>query len=179
MPSIEQARSAPVEAARGAEASQYLAFLLDRETFAIRILVIKEIIEHRALTAVPMMPSWIAGVINLRGAAVPVVDLSVRFGRPATQVTKRTCIIIVEVDLEGQHQNVGLVVDSVQAVLEIAPRDIEPVPPFGVKLNTEFLGGVGKVDGKFVILLNVDRVVAAEDLAAAAAGAAEPAAAAS
>src|ERR1041384_7342063 len=114
MQGIEQARSAPGETLRAAEASQYLAFLLEGETFAIRILVIKEIIEHRALTAVPMMPPWIAGVINLRGAAGPVVDLSVRFGRPATPVTKRTCIVIVEVELEGQRQNVGLVVDSVK-----------------------------------------------------------------
>jgi purine-binding chemotaxis protein CheW len=154
--------------ATAAEASQYLAFLLGGETFAVRILVIKEIIEHRALTQVPMMPPWIAGVINLRGAAVPVIDLATRFGRPPTQVTKRTCIVIVETTLDGKQQSVGLVVDGVKAVLEIDPQDIEPVPPFGVKISGEFLSGVGKVDGRFVILLNVERVVAVEDVAAAA-----------
>ena len=166
---VAEAGAIPAETERSAEPSQYLAFRLEGETFAIRILVIREIIEHRPLTRVPMMPPWICGVINLRGAAVPVVDLATRFGRSPTRVTKRTCIVIVDAPLGGASRPVGLVVDTVEAVLEILPRDIEPVPAFGVKIDAELLAGVGKIEGRFVSLLNLDRVVAARELDGAAA----------
>jgi purine-binding chemotaxis protein CheW len=151
--------------ARSADQQQYLTFMLGGEVFAIGILAIKEIIEFGDVTSVPMMPRFVRGVINLRGAVVPVVDLSARFGKAETAVSKRTCIVIVEVDVENGRQDMGVMVDAVNAVLEIADDQIEPPPVLGAKLRTEFIQGMGKVDGKFVILLDVDRVLSSEEIA--------------
>ena len=147
---------------------QYLTFLLSGEMFSISILCIKEIIWYANLTEVPMMPACIRGVINLRGAVVPVMDLSTRFGKPPTAVTKSTCIIIIEVqtETEGETQSMGVVVDAVQAVLEIDASEIEPPPTFGAKIRSDFIEGIGKVNGKFVILLNVNRVLSNEEIGA-------------
>ncbi len=152
--------------ASAAEAKQYLTFMLGGEMFSLGILCIKEIIWYANLTEVPMMPACIRGVINLRGSVVPVLDLSNRFGKPSTPVIKSTCIVIVEVPTatEGEHQNMGLVVDSVQAVLEIATSEIEPAPSFGAKIRSEFIEGIAKVGGKFVILLNVAKVLSMEEI---------------
>jgi len=149
-----------------AEEKQYLTFNLGGEMFSLGILCIKEIIWYANLTEVPMMPACIRGVINLRGAVVPVLDLSNRFGKPSTPVVKSTCIVIVEVPtaVEGEHQNMGIVVDSVQAVLEIPTSEIEPAPSFGAKIRSEFIEGIAKVNGKFVILLNVARVLSMEEI---------------
>jgi len=147
------------------EDAQYLTFLLGGEMFAIGILGIKEIIEYGSLTAVPMMPKFIRGVINLRGAVVPVVDLSARFGRNASEVTRRSCIVILEVEADSQRQDVGVVVDSVSEVLAIATSEIEPPPAFGAKIRTDFIGGMGKVGGKFVIILNAGRVLSVDEMA--------------
>ncbi len=149
-----------------AEQAQFLTFMLGGEVFAIGILGIKEIIEYAGLTEVPMMPACIRGVINLRGAVVPVMDLSSRFGKPSTAVTKRTCIVIVEIDASGESHDMGVVVDAVNAVLEIAGSEIEPAPAFGARIRTDFIEGMGKVDGKFVILLNVNRVLSVEEIGA-------------
>ncbi|HUX91908.1 MAG TPA: chemotaxis protein CheW [Gallionellaceae bacterium] len=145
---------------------QYLTFNLGGEVFAIGILAIKEIIEYGNLTEVPMMPDFIRGVINLRGAVVPVVDLSARFGRAGTKITRRTCIVIVEMESDDERQDVGVIVDAVNEVLEILPQDIEPAPAFGAKIRTDFISGMGKVASKFVILLNVNRVLSMNELAA-------------
>ena len=163
-----QRRAQVASAARpaAAEAAQYLTFMLDQGVFAIGILAIKEIIEYAALTAIPLAPAWISGVINLRGTAVPVVDPAVRFGKSATRITKRTCIIIVEVALAGRRQDIGLIVDAVNAVLALAAGEIEAAPPFGASVSPDFIKGVGRVDGRFVIILDVDRVVASDALAA-------------
>lgn len=145
---------------------QYLTFMLGNEVFAIGILTIKEIIEYGQLTEVPMMPEFIRGVINLRGAVVPVVDLTARFGRKSAEVTKRTCIIIIEVAAADDETNVvGVVVDAVNEVLEIPASEIEPAPAFGARIRTDFIQGMGKVNGKFVILLEVGKVLSVEDLA--------------
>lgn len=144
---------------------QYLTFRLSGDVFAIGILTIKEIIEYGDVTQVPMMPPSIRGVINLRGAVVPVIDLAARFGRNAVEVTRRTCIVIIEAHLDGEYQDVGLVVDAVNAVTEIPRDQIEPVPAFGAKIRTDFIRGMGKVDGRFVIILNLDRVMSTDDLA--------------
>lgn len=146
--------------------TQYLTFMLRGEVYAIGILSIKEIIEYGGLTHVPLMPGSIRGVINLRGAVVPVMDLAVRFGKPAAEVTKRTCIVIAEVELGGTRQVIGVVVDSVNAVQEIAAGDIEPPPNFGMAIGTQFVSGMGKVGGKFVILLDIHQVLAVDGLAA-------------
>lgn len=145
---------------------QYLTFMLGGEVFAIGILAVKEIIEYGGLTTVPMMPECIRGVINLRGAVVPVMDLSSRFGRATTGITKRTCIVIVEVHSEGEDQVVGVMVDAVNAVLDIPASEIEPAPSFGAKIRTDFIEGMGKVNGKFVILLNVNNVLSADEIGA-------------
>jgi purine-binding chemotaxis protein CheW len=144
---------------------QFLTFMLGGETYAAGILAIKEIIEYSSLTEVPMMPPSVRGVINLRGAVVPVVDLSVRFGRTPAAVTKRTCIVIVEISLNDTRQDVGVVVDAVNEVLEIAQDDIEPPPTFGTRIRTDFIQGMGKVNDKFVILLDVNQVLSLDELA--------------
>ena len=155
-----------VAGAEAAQAGQYLTFVLGGETFAVGIMTIKEIIEYASLTEVPMMPAYVRGVINLRGAVVPVLDLPIRFGKPASVVTKRTCIVIIEVVLGSERHVLGLVVDAVNAVLDILGGEIEPPPAFGASIRTEFIQGMAKVNGKFVILLNVDRVLAADELQA-------------
>lgn len=150
----------------GAQGSgQYLTFSLGGEMFAIGILAIKEIIEFGGMTGVPMMPEFIRGVINLRGAVVPVVDLSARFQRRASVVGRRSCIVIVEARTGEEIQDVGVIVDSVSEVLEIPAGDIEPAPAFGAKIRADFIRGMGKVNGRFVIILDVDRVLSVDDLA--------------
>ena len=147
------------------EQGQYLTFLLAGETFAIGISGVKEIIEYGELTIVPMMPEFIRGVINLRGSVVPVVDLSARFGKKACTVTKRTCTVIIEVESADGKQDIGMMVDAVSAVLEIPQSEIEPAPAFGARIRTDFIEGMGKVNGKFVIILNVDHVLSIEEMA--------------
>jgi purine-binding chemotaxis protein CheW len=143
---------------------QYLTFVLGRETFALGILAIKEILEYSEPTEIPMMPAFIRGVVNLRGAVVPVVDLCARFGRPSTPVTKKTCVVIVETRVGDESHVIGVVVDAVNEVLEIPDGDIEPPPSFGASIRAEFIQGMGKVRGKFVIILDVDRVLCVEEM---------------
>lgn len=144
---------------------QYLTFALGDEMFAIDIRGIKEIIEYGGLTTVPMMPGFIRGVINLRGAVVPVVDLSVRFGRVPTVLGRRTCIVIIEVATDNGWQDVGVVVDAVSEVLEIASASIEPPPSFGARIRADFISGMALLGTGFVILLDVQRVLSVEDMA--------------
>lgn len=144
---------------------QFLTFALGGETFAIGILAVKEIIEYGEVTAVPMMPKFIRGVINLRGAVVPVVDLAVRFGRESAAVTRRTCIVIVEVDNQAERQDIGVVVEAVNEVMEIPASEIEPAPSFGAHIRTDFIAGMGKIDGRFVIILDAGRVLSVDELA--------------
>jgi purine-binding chemotaxis protein CheW len=160
----EQAQPAAFHAA--AEPSQYLTFMLGGEVFAIGILAIKEIIEYADLTEVPMMPACVRGIINLRGAVVPVMDLSARFGRSTTPVTKRTCIVIVEIEANGERRDVGVTVDAVNEVLEIPHSDIEPRPSFGANIRTDFILGMGKLADKFVIILDTDHVLSVDDIGA-------------
>lgn len=146
------------------DAQQYLTFLLGGDMYAIGILNIKEIIEYGGLTQVPMMPAFIRGVINLRGSVVPVVDMAVRFGKSASATTRRSCIVIVEMQSDEGSHDMGVVVDSVSAVLEIPGNEIEPAPSFGAKIRTDFIKGMGKVNDKFVIILNADRVLSVEEM---------------
>jgi purine-binding chemotaxis protein CheW len=144
--------------------TQYLIFTLGGESFAIGILSIKEIIEFGQLTEVPMMPAVVRGVINLRGAVVPVIDLAVRFGRPPTTVARRTCIVIVELLNDDVRMDVGVVVDSVNEVIDILKSDIEAPPSFGARIRTDFIAGMGKVNGSFVIILDVIKVLSFEEI---------------
>jgi purine-binding chemotaxis protein CheW len=134
--------------------------------YAVGILNVKEIIEYGQLTEIPMMPAFIRGVINLRGSVVPVVDLSARFGHTQSEVGKRTCIVIVEVRQDDGRHDLGIMVDAVSEVLEIPGSDIEPPPSFGAKIRADFIAGMGKVAGKFVILLDIQRVLSVDEMAA-------------
>jgi purine-binding chemotaxis protein CheW len=149
---------------------QYLTFRIGREEFAIGIVAIREIMEYTDPTEVPMTPDFIRGVINLRGAVVPVIDLCARFGREQTDVSRKTCIVILEVEVEYEEETmrqvIGVIVDEVSQVLEIAAGEIEPPPRFGARIRTEFISGMAKVDGRFVIVLDVQRVLDVEELAA-------------
>ena len=145
--------------------SQYLTFALGGEMFAVGILNVKEIIEYGHLTEIPMMPAFIRGVINLRGSVVPVIDLSARFGGKTTEVSRRTCIVIVEVSDGEMRHDIGIMVDAVSEVLDIPGSEIEPPPSFGAKIRADFIFGMGKVGGKFVIILNIDKVLSVEEIA--------------
>jgi purine-binding chemotaxis protein CheW len=147
---------------------QYLTFLLGGEMLALAILNVKEIIEYGNITEIPMLPAYIRGVINLRGSVVPVIDLSARFGGAKTDVSRRTCIVIVEMKCGEQgdeRQDIGIMVDAVSEVLEIPKSEIEAPPSFGARIRVDFIQGMGKVAGKFVIILNMDRVLSIEELA--------------
>ncbi|MFC0152923.1 chemotaxis protein CheW [Xanthomonas dyei] len=144
---------------------QYLTFSLGGDMFGLGILGIKEIIEYRIPTEVPMMPPALRGVINLRGAVVPVMDVQERFGRSASAITKRSCIVIVEIARGGEHQVLGLLVDAVSEVVEIAPADIADPPSFGAGIHRDFIQGMAKREERFVILLDADAVLANDTLA--------------
>jgi len=140
--------------------TQYLSFQLAGEEFAFGILRVKEILEYDTLTRVPNAPPAVRGVINLRGAVVPVLDLAHLFGLPATAVTKRSCVIIVEVRVDEQELVMGILADAVNQVIELAPDTIEPAPAFGSRVRVEYLVGMGKVDSrKFVLILDIDRLL--------------------
>lgn len=158
-------KALPVAASVQQDHQQYLTFMLGGETYAMGILAIKEIIEYGNLTEVPRMPEFIRGVINLRGAVVPVIDLGARFGKQATSVTRRTCIVIIEVANGEETQDIGVMVDAVNEVLEISAGEIEPAPSFGANIRADFIDGMGKLDGKFVIILNIHQVLSVEEMA--------------
>ena len=144
---------------------QYLTFNVGSEMFAVGILNVKEIIEYGNLTEIPMMPSFIRGVINLRGAVVPVIDLGARFSGKVSAVQRRTCIVIVEVQQDDEKHDIGIMVDAVSEVLDIPGSEIEPPPSFGAKIRADFIFGMGKVDGKFVIILNINKVLSVDEIA--------------
>jgi purine-binding chemotaxis protein CheW len=145
---------------------QYLSFRLGEETFGLGILAVREIIEYGGVTDVPMMPPCVRGVINLRGAVVPVLDLAARFGRAPGTIGRRSCIVIVESGTPPEQQVLGLLVDAVNAVLDIDAGQIEPPPSFGAGLRNDFISGIGKAHGKFVILINLEAVLNVPEIAA-------------
>ncbi|MFI3120595.1 MAG: chemotaxis protein CheW [Methylococcaceae bacterium] len=156
-----------------AEAGQYLTFLLHGETYALGILSIKEIIGYDHLTEVPMMPDFIRGVINLRGRVVPVVDLLCRFGQGNTAIAKRTSIVIVETrddsgdgNTAGKVTDIGIIVDAVNEVVDIGADAIEPAPSFGARIRPEFIIGMAKREGHFIVMLAVNKVLAVNEMAA-------------
>ena len=150
----------------GNDENQYLTFKLHAEIYAFGILNVKEILEYGKITKVPMMPEFIQGVINLRGEVVPVVNLARRFGLKPAEITKRTCIVIIEVGADDTRQELGVMVDSVSEVLEIEADQIRPAPGFGAKIRNEFIRGMGKLGEDFVIILDQDRVLSVDELAA-------------
>ncbi len=151
-----------------AHAGQYLTFVLGGELYALGILNIKEIIDYGQLTEVPMMPAFVRGVINLRGSVVPVVDLAARFGKGSTQIVKRTAIVIVETLAENNDdrgQDIGIIVDAVNEVVDISQQDIEPPPSFGTGIRPDFINGMAKRNERFIILLDVNRVLSVDEMA--------------
>jgi purine-binding chemotaxis protein CheW len=145
-------------------ASQCLIFSLGGELFALSTLRVREIIEYGNLTAVPMMPRFILGVINLRGAVVPVIDLNARFGRPHTKVSRRTCIVVLEVPHDEGTQVLSIIVDAVSAVRNIDSASVEASPSFGTHIRPDFIEGMAKVNGSFVILLDLGKVLSMDDI---------------
>ncbi|OBP14377.1 hypothetical protein A5320_11395 [Rheinheimera sp. SA_1] len=144
----------------------FLTFLLRDECFGISISSVKEIIEYDNVTPIPLMPDFVKGVLNLRGDVVPVIDLSIRFNKSATEISKRTCIVILEILFEEQIVTIGAVVDSVSEVIEINMDNIEPAPTFGAKIRAQFILGVANVGEQFVILLRGERVLSLDEMAA-------------
>jgi purine-binding chemotaxis protein CheW len=146
------------------EENQFLSFLCGSEIFAIDILHIKEIKEYSTITSIPMMPPSVQGVINLRGNVVPIIDLNIRIGRSKIKVTKRTCIIIVEVEYQNEKLDLGLLVDSVSEVVEIPKDDIEKAPSFGSNIRNDFIKSIGKVSGEFIVILDMEKVLSVDEL---------------
>lgn len=157
---LSRAQAAP---AQGERKNQFLAFGLRGESFAMDIRAVKEVIQYGTVTPVPLMPGFIRGVINLRGAVVPVIDLSVRFGGQPMEEARRTCIIILAMEGPEGIAELGLMVDTVSEVLEIGASEIEPAPAFGSDLRSDFIAGVGKRGDRFVILLDVGRILSVHD----------------
>lgn len=143
---------------------QHLSFQVRQAAYALPIELVREIIEYAHVTAVPMMPAFIHGVINLRGNVVPVLDLAARFGFELTQPDKRTCIVIIELALGEGVQRIGLVVDAVDAVLDIDPAQVVPAPPFGVGIRTDFIAGMARGEEGFTIILAIAQVLSLDDI---------------
>ena len=143
---------------------KYLTFSLDREEYGIGILKVKEIIGMMRITPVPQTPEYVKGVINLRGKVIPVIDLRTRFGMSHSEYTDRTCIVVVEIDAATGRLHIGIVVDSVSEVLNIKGSDIEETPEFGTTLNTDYILGMAKTAGSVKILLDIDRVLSADEV---------------
>jgi purine-binding chemotaxis protein CheW len=152
--------------AKTIKTGKYLTFTLADEEYGIGILKVKEIIGMMAITSVPRTPEFVKGVINLRGKVIPVIDLRLKFGMDAIQYTDRTCIIVVEIDANDMTIQIGIVVDSVSEVLNIKEEEIEKAPSFGTSINTDYILGMAKIDSGVKILLDIDKVLSAEEITA-------------
>jgi purine-binding chemotaxis protein CheW len=175
---VTSSASRPLERAwspsqAGGDLTQHLTFLIAGEEYAVGILRVMEIIEHEPMTRLPGAPPSIRGVINLRGAVVPVVDLAIKFGLPALEVTRRTCYVIVELFSGGERTVVGLMADAVSQVVDLPPESIEPPPSFGTLARAEYLLGLGKLGPRFALILDLDRLLTESEAATSRAG--EPA----
>jgi purine-binding chemotaxis protein CheW len=147
-----------------AETAQYLTFKLSDEVFAVEVGKVREILEYISITKVPKTPEFMRGVINVRGSVVPVIDLRLKFGMDRTEQSVNTCIIVLEMGFEGEATILGALSDSVQEVIEIEPDQIEPPPRIGTRLKTEFIKGIGKREGHFVMILDIDKVFSSDEL---------------
>lgn len=152
------------------ETRQYLTFKLGDEVFATDVAQVREVLDFTAITKIPRTPDFMSGVINLRGNVVPVVDLRLCFEMSRTEKTVNTCIVVVEVLLEGESTIIGALADSVEEVIDLEPDQIEPAPKIGVQVRTDFIKGMGKRDAQFIMILDIDRVFSAEQLAVAGVG---------
>lgn len=146
------------------ETRQYLTFKLGNEVFGIDVAKVREVLDLTVITEIPRTPEFMSGVINLRGSVVPVVDLRLCFQMSKTQRTTNTCIVVVEVLLEGETAIIGALADSVEEVIDLEPDQIQPAPRIGTQIRTDFIKGMGKRDSQFVVILDIDRVFSAEEL---------------
>ncbi|MFO8031655.1 MAG: chemotaxis protein CheW [Desulfohalobiaceae bacterium] len=144
--------------------STYLTFYLDQDLFGLNIDTVREVLEYTKITKVPRTADYMRGVINVRGHAVPVVDLRLKFGLDQGEQTVDTCIIIVELELEGESSTMGILVDGVQEVLDIPAEQIEKAPRLGNRIDTQFIQGIGKLEDRFVIILDIQSVFSSEEL---------------
>lgn len=146
------------------EASQFLTFNLENETFAIDIIKVREVLEYSSVTKVPQTPEMMIGVINLRGSVVPVIDLRLKFDMGEAEKTVNTCIIIIEIEIEGESTMIGTMVDSVQEVIDLDSEHVEPPPRIGAQLKTDFIKGMGKYNEAFIIILNIEQIFTFDEL---------------
>ena len=146
------------------EEQQYLTFNLADEMFGIEVVQVREILDVIKITKVPQTPDFMCGVINLRGNVVPVVDMRLKFGMTKTEKTVDTCIVVMEINVDNETTILGVLVDSVEEVIELEQKDIEPAPKIGTRLRIEFIKGMGKKDDKFIIILNIDKIFSSEEL---------------
>jgi purine-binding chemotaxis protein CheW len=161
---INSGKEKEMEEREHMETTQYLTFMLRDEVFALDIGKVREVLDFTTVTKVPQTPDFMRGVINLRGNVVPVVDMRLKFGMTVTEKSVNTCVIITEVNLDGEGTVLGAMADSVQEVLDLEPGEIEPPPRIGTKLNTEFIRGMGKRDEQFIMILDIDKVFSAVEL---------------
>jgi purine-binding chemotaxis protein CheW len=147
------------------ETRQYLTFKLGNEIFATDVAKVREVLDLTTITQIPRTPDFMAGVINLRGSVVPVVDLRLCFEMSKTESTRNTCIVVVEVLLDNESTVIGALTDSVEEVIDLEPEQIQPAPKIGTQIRTDFIKGMGKRDTQFIMILDIDRVFSAEELA--------------
>ena len=153
-----------MSAAEAAVSTQYLTFKLGDETFALDVAEVREILDFTSVTKVPRTPPFMRGVINLRGSVVPVMDLRLKFAMSATEQTVNSCIIVVEMTMEGDQVVIGVLADAVQEVIDMEPEQIEPAPRIGTKLNMDFILGMGKHNGAFMMILDIDKIFESSDI---------------
>jgi purine-binding chemotaxis protein CheW len=152
------------ESSKSTQTMQFLTFQSNGEIFAININCVKEIIEYDGVTLIPLMPAFVKGVLNLRGRVLPVIDLAVRLNRTTTTISRRNCVVVVEVNVNDQLNELGLLVDNVSAVLDLAANDIEPSPAFGSTIRPDFVEGMIPIDNHFVPALLIDKVLSIEEM---------------
>ncbi len=157
--------------------AQYLTFTLGEETYAFDVGNVREVLEVIPITKIPRMPLFVSGVINVRGSVVPVIDLRLKLGMPMADKTINSCIIVIEVSIEGVNTVLGVLVDSVQEVVEFDASKIEPPPKIGAGIRSDFLQGIGKRDERFVMIMNLSRVLSVEEAMMLQAAEAQPVAA--
>ena len=146
------------------EVRPYLSFMLDDELFAVDVAKVREVLEYSVITKIPKTPEYMRGVINLRGAVVPVMDLRLKFGMSRTESKLNTCVIVLEINMDVETLVLGALADSVQEVFDLEPNQIDPPPKFGTRFNTDFLKGIGKIDEKFIMILDIDKVFNSDEL---------------
>lgn len=142
-----------------------LTFKLNDEVFALDIKSVKEVLDYTKITKIPQTPDYMLGVINLRGNVAPVVDLKMKFNMPPSERTVNTCIIIVEVEIEGKSHIVGILADSVKEVVEFDVKGIEEAPTIGLNIDIDFIRGIAKKDDEFVIILDINKIFSTEEKA--------------